>query len=137
MIWSREIEGIDFSTPDQQASLEKRMAELFGQIADKRLKRWYELRARIHLSDLFWRSRQDKRSRFGPTQGTGRTDTALIRSTELLAGIPTRQVGLERIFLGLCVECPDLAVDHGQLTDGIDEISVVGWLDCCRHGFSP
>jgi DNA primase len=112
VIWSREIEGIDFSTPDQQASLEKRMAELFGQIADKRLKRWYELRARIHLSDLFWRSRQDKRSRFGPAHGTGRTDTALIRSTELLAGIPTRQVGLERIFLGLCVECPDLAVDH-------------------------
>jgi DNA primase len=109
VIWSREVEGIDFSTPDQQASLEKRMAELFGQIADKRLKRWYELRARIHLSDLFWRSRQDKRSRFGPTHGTGRTDTALIRSTELLAGIPTRQVGLERIFLGLCVECPDLA----------------------------
>jgi DNA primase len=109
VIWSREVEGIDFSTPDQQASLEKRMAELFGQIADKRLKRWYELRARIHLSDLFWRSRQDKRSRFGPKDGIGRADTALIRSTELLAGIPTRQVGLERILLGLCVECPDLA----------------------------
>ena len=109
VIWSRETEGLDFATPDQQAALEKRMADLFGEIADKRLKRWYELRARIHLSDLFWRSRQDKRSRFGPKDGLGRADTALIRATELLAGIPTRQVGLERIFLGMCIEYPDLA----------------------------
>jgi DNA primase len=139
VIWSREIEGIDFSTPDQQASLEKRMADLFGQIADKRLKRWYELRARIHLSDLFWRSRQHKRSRFGPTHGAGRTDTALIRSTELLAGIPTRQVGLERIFLGLCVECPDLAVEHyeriikvrmrGVYADGGDTVTHQRFVD--------
>ena len=104
MIWNRETASADFSTPDGQAALEKRVADLFGQIPDPRLRRWYELRARVHLSDLFWRSRQAERSRYGARRSAPKTDTTFIRSSELLAGIPTRQVGLERIFLGLCVE---------------------------------
>ena len=109
IIWNREPANADFSTPDGQAVLEKRVADLFSQIPDPRLKRWYELRARVHLSDLFWRARQTERSRYGAQRSAAKTDTALIRSSELLAGIPSRQIGLERIFLGLCVECPDLA----------------------------
>lgn len=111
VLWNREIGAANLGTPDGQAVLEKRFADLIGTIGDKRLKRLYELRARVYLSDLFWRHERERSGARRP-----KTDTAILRATELLVGIPTRQVGLERIFLGLCVEFPDLALDcHERL----------------------
>ena len=112
VLWAREVELANIDTPDGQAVLEKRLADLIGAINDQRLRRLYALRAKISLSDLFWRH---DRARFARTRP--RTDVALPTTNELFFAGPARQSGLERIFLGLCVEFPDWALDaHERLT---------------------
>ena len=111
VLWNREVEAAQLGTPDGQAVLEKRISDLVGEIRDARLKRLYGLRAKIALSDLFWRH---NRERFG--RGRAQTQAAVITPVELLGTGPTRQSGLERIFLGLCIEFPDWALDaHERL----------------------
>jgi len=107
VLWNREVEGANLTTPDGQAVLEKRLADLIATMRDPRLKRLYGLRAKIALSDLFWR--HDSK-RFG--RNPAKTATALPPATSdfSFAG-PARQSGLERIFLGLCVEFPDWALE--------------------------
>lgn len=41
VLWAREVEGVDFSTPERRAALENRLAELMRQISDKRVRRHY------------------------------------------------------------------------------------------------
>jgi len=41
VLWAREVEGGDFSTPERRAALENRLAELMRQISDKRVRRHY------------------------------------------------------------------------------------------------
>jgi DNA primase len=109
VLWNREVESAHLDTPDGQAVLEKRLGDLIAEIKDQRLKRLYGLRAKISLADLFWRHNRDK---FG--QGRPRTDTASFRSRERVAIAP--QFEIERIFLGLCIEFPDWALDaHERL----------------------
>ena len=110
VLWAREVETANLSTPDGQAVLEKRIADLIGTMRDQRLKRLYSLRAKIALSDLFWR---EYSGRFG--RGATKTATALPpAATEFFLAGPARQSGLERIFLGLCVEFPDWALEEHE-----------------------
>ncbi len=112
VIWSREIEGIDFS----HAGPAGRPREAAWRTVRPDRGQAPEALVRAEGENPSFRSvlalSAGQAQPFRPGARDRATDTALIRSTELLAGIPTRQVGLERIFLGLCVECPDLAVDH-------------------------
>lgn len=111
VLWHREVERSHLDTPDGQAVLEKTLGALIAGIKDDRLRRLYGLRAKIGLSDLFWRH---NRAMFG--HNWRRTDTAHFNPTNLLAAGPARQSGLERIFLGLCIEYPDWALDaHERL----------------------
>src|SRR5579872_7412671 len=41
VIWSREIEGGDFSTPERRAALEKRVGEIVNSIRDEVVRRYY------------------------------------------------------------------------------------------------
>jgi DNA primase len=41
VLWARETEGGDFSTPERRAALEDRLAELLKQISDRRVRRHY------------------------------------------------------------------------------------------------
>jgi DNA primase len=110
VLWTREVGAANLSTPDGQAVLEKRLTDLIDTIRDKRLKRLYSLRAKVGLAELFWRYNSEK---FG--RGTTKTATALPREvTEFFLAGPARQSGLERIFLGLCVEFPDWALKHHE-----------------------
>jgi DNA primase len=41
VLWAREVEGGDFSTPERRAALEDRLADLLKTISDKRVRRHY------------------------------------------------------------------------------------------------
>ena len=105
VLWTREVQSANLDTPDGQAVLEKRLYDFIRAIKDERLRRLYSLRAKVALSDLFWRHDRQTVAHSRPT-----TDTALVPTrNELFLNGPARQSGLERIFLGLCVEFPDWA----------------------------
>jgi DNA primase len=106
VLWSREIELANLDTPDGKAVLEKRLTDLINTIKDQRLKRLYALRSKVSLSDLFWRHERQK-----VAHGRSTMDTTFLRSSQIFFDSPARQSGLERIFLGLCVEFPDWALD--------------------------
>ncbi|MGJ4954933.1 DNA primase [Bradyrhizobium sp. HKCCYLRH2015] len=60
VIWSREIEGGSFSTPERRAALEARIGQLTGGIADEVVRRYYKQ----DLSDRLYRA-------FAPDGGRG------------------------------------------------------------------
>lgn len=77
VLWIREVEGGDFSTPERRAALEGRLAELLRRIADKRVRRHYgeEIAARLKA---LWQAnaaapRRPSRAGFaaGPWNGRG------------------------------------------------------------------
>ena len=97
--WDRETASAKIDTPEQKAALESRIRLAIGAIADATVRRHYELKTRILLSDLFWNKDKSKLGR---------------KSTKNIIHIP-QGTGLEEILLGMAVECPDIAIDdvHG------------------------
>ncbi len=61
VIWSREIEGGSFATPERRAALEARIGELTGGIRDEVVRRYY----RQHLGELLQRSFAPEAARGG------------------------------------------------------------------------
>jgi DNA primase len=114
-LWRRETENLDLTTPERQAMFDKRMQELVGQIADPLVKRRYELQSRLRVSQLIW----EVSRRGTAAAGLSRRTKATSRET-LSAVIPTDAINIERIFLGLCVQYPDLAERHRDRIVGID-----------------
>lgn len=55
MLWDREIDGVNFDTPERRAGLEKRLSETIGGIADQTVKKHYisaiGARLRQHFGD--------------------------------------------------------------------------------------
>lgn len=102
VIWLRETENARLDTPNDQAVFEKRIRELVGTIGDPTLRRRYELTARLQVGDFLYRL--SKRQVSGRLGGA----TALPSLPYLFSAEPTRLIGLERVFLGMCVHYPDL-----------------------------
>lgn len=95
VLWDREVRAAPIDTPERKAALEKRLEDLVELIPDARVKRAYQLKFRLKLSSLFWKSERQ-------TLAAGQGDQlALPKSDGDLAGI-------ERIVLGMAVEFPDL-----------------------------
>jgi DNA primase len=103
VLWAREVGTANLETENGQAVFEKRIKELIRVIPDETLRRRYELVARIQVGDFLWRVARRK-----VHQRLGGTATRPFSTPELLSAEPTRLVGLERIFLGMCVHFPDL-----------------------------
>lgn len=121
VLWDREIQGVDAVNPDSMAKLDAKLRGLVGQISDPQLRYRYELSARIHIKDFFW-----KATRKGFADAKGEVSAlSLLRTSELFSGEPTRMVGWERLFLGLCVEYPDFAA---QACDEIARVTFRGTL---------
>ena len=95
VVWDREVRAAPIDTPERKAALEKRLDDLVALIPDARVKRAYQLKFRLKLSSLFWKS---ERQTLAAAQSE---QVALPKSDGDLAGI-------ERIVLGLAVEFPDL-----------------------------
>ncbi|HEX8662984.1 MAG TPA: DNA primase [Beijerinckiaceae bacterium] len=103
VLWAREVGAANLSSENGQAVFEKRIRELIRLIPDETLRRRYELVAKIQVGDFLWRlTRRRVHERLDGTA------TRPFVAPELLSAEPTRLVGLERIFLGMCVHYPDL-----------------------------
>jgi DNA primase len=102
VIWLRETEAARLDSENGQAVFETRIKEVVGQIADPTLRRRYELTARLQVTDFLWRlGKKNVLARLRET-------TALPSLPDLFSSEPTRLIGLERVFLGMCVHYPDL-----------------------------
>ncbi len=102
VIWLRETETARLDSENGQAVFEMRIKEVVGQIADPTLRRRYELTARLQVTDFLWRlGKKNVLARLRET-------TALPSLPDMFSSEPTRLIGLERVFLGMCVHYPDL-----------------------------
>jgi DNA primase len=106
VLWRRETANTRIAKPEHRAELEKRLQALTSLIPDSLVRKHYKLRVRLCLMDLFW-----KHDRLNRSERAGRTVSYLYQS-ELIQGGPTRGIGAERVFLGLCVEYPEHVVDR-------------------------
>ncbi|MDX7949790.1 DNA primase [Lichenihabitans sp. Uapishka_5] len=77
VLWLRETEGHDFSTPEQRAGLERRLHEVVRPITDESLRRHYAAAMKERLAALLGPRRRDpsdgQRSNRGPAQRSGPT----------------------------------------------------------------
>jgi DNA primase len=119
VLWRRESETIDPTNPDEIARLDQNLRRLISQIVDTQLRYRYELSSKLHVNELAWRG---TRRRFEEPVG-GVSSIALLRSSRIFSGEPTRLTRIERIFLGLCVEFPDFAA---QACDRIAAVTFRG-----------
>jgi len=62
VLWAREVEGGDFSTPERRAALEDRLAGLLRHITDKRVRRHYGDDIAGRLKKLWSRGARDERT---------------------------------------------------------------------------
>jgi DNA primase len=134
VLWGRETAATAIATPDQRAVLEKRLFEVIQTIGDTRIQRYYRDQVRQSLRNLFY---QYDRSQFdrGPKltgRPTGkRTDKGsgkfapvqMIRTPGLMAVEKTRHLNQEKIFLGLCVEFPEIVA---SLLDPLSQVRLQG-----------
>lgn len=68
MLWVRETEGKDFSTPERRAELEARLESALGLIADDKVRRHYGSHVRSRLQEL-WGQSSRARDRLRPQGG--------------------------------------------------------------------
>ncbi|MGL4243474.1 MAG: hypothetical protein ACRCTI_20355, partial [Beijerinckiaceae bacterium] len=110
-----ETANLDLSTPERQAMFDKRMQELVAQIGDPLVKRRYELQSRLRVGQLIWEA-----SRRG-TAGARLSRKVQATSRETVSSlIPADAINIERIFLGLCIQFPDLTERHRDRIIGLD-----------------
>jgi DNA primase len=117
MLWERELDKRSIETPDHKAQFEKDVLDLVGQIGDKRVRDSYRSRARAQLVALFksldWQA--------AITQKAGKTGVArsFVRN-ELVAGLDSMLVGIEKVLLGTLIEYPillDLHIERLMTTE--------------------
>jgi DNA primase len=115
-LWRRETDGLDLATPERQAMFDKRMQELVAQIGDPLVKRRYELQSRLRVSQLIWEV-----SRRGTAAAARLSKKVQATSRETISAlIPADAINIERIFLGLCIQFPDLAERQRDRIVGLD-----------------
>ncbi len=105
VLWGREVETARLDTADGQAVFEKRIKELVASIPDENLRRSYESVSRAQLKDFLWSLNRSNAAakRRAPAAGV-----AVPLSADLTGGETGRFLGLERIFLGMCIHYPAL-----------------------------
>jgi DNA primase len=120
-LWQRETQNFDARTPDRQAILEKTLRDLIGQIGDPLVRRRYELSIRFRLNQFFWEQGGGKRSGKGQGKPNGPRDAVKlsISGGASLGTEAPRYIAVERIFLGLCIHCPDLTERHRERIAGL------------------
>ncbi len=109
VIWLRETESARLDTPNGQAMFDTRIREIVQAIPDPTLRRRYELTARLQVNDHLWHVTRGR-----VLLERLKTATALPSLPDLFSSEPTRLVGLERVFLGMCVHYPDLVEQHRE-----------------------
>jgi DNA primase len=103
-VFAGEVDGVDLSTPEQRAALEKRLNEFAFSITDKTVARHYRDYFRLRLSELFWTSDGRKRN----------SQPSFARTPRL----PERTI--EKIIVGICVEEPSLFREQHEIIASIE-----------------
>ncbi len=136
MLWRRETQERPLDTPERRAALERRLAEVAGQIQDAALRRYYGQDLSARLAKLFsdessraggqgWRPRKDfGRTGFGgagsggagfgrPARASGpvRVGAALANSP-LFKGVKPLVSARECLILLVLINHPPLLADH-------------------------
>ncbi len=120
VLWEREISLAPYDTPERKAALEKRIDDLVGLIRDERVRKRYQLEARLRLSNLFFA--QSRSARRGEGRGSGkggangRRDWREQEEGAWKGGARSAGEGpmfsTERTLCGLCLKYPELFDRH-------------------------
>lgn len=133
VLWAREVEGGDFSTPERRAALESRLAELLRQIPDKRLRRHYGENVANRLKKLWdgghakqptgapgrnyrpshteYGRRLPREQRMNPASYAGPSES--LKKSALVSG-RARAPMREALILHTLLNHPWLFEDHGE-----------------------
>ena len=117
LLWQRETEGQDFSSPERQAALELRIVQLTGRIKDRFIKERYEQTLRRLLKDLFWSvgRREGPGKKWAKTFGAKEAKLPLSATrASLLASADSDRVGeqlRETMILAILAAHPVLVAD--------------------------
>lgn len=130
VLWGREVEAARLDTADGQAVFERRIKDLVAAIPDETLRRSYESVSRAQLKDFLWSLNRKRaaQKRQAPAAGS-----ATVPLQADLAGDETgRHLGLERIFVGMCVHFPALFDEHRE---SIAQLRFRGFVEAASlHG---
>jgi DNA primase len=134
MIWQRETEGRDFSTPERRAAFERRLRELTRLIGDDAVRRHYGEAIAQRIAAL-WQPRQADRRRdrrpagrpAAPRLGPSRA----LRASPLLRGGTAPLAAREALLVATIVNHPDLLEEETETFAALDLSS--GELDRLRR----
>ena len=151
MLWSREMEGSDVSTPERRAALERRVLDAVTPIRDEAVRRHYRSDMEGRLQGLFgtaapgrqpWGQpwRQPRRDRAAAPQSSSRLVTTEVKEGALVRGSRTALLSREALILAVvvahpylldthCEEIADLELDNAE-ADRLRRALV----DCAAHG---
>lgn len=102
LLWRREINSGSLVTPEQRAALEARFQALVGLIPDRLVQKHYWLKIKVSLMDLFWRHDRQKKG----------NKQKVLNPSPMYNQAFTKYIAAERVFLGLCVEYPELVHEN-------------------------
>lgn len=126
VLWRLETDGKDFSTPERRAGLERLLAEIVAQIADRKVADYYRRDFEQRVFDSFkrraarpasasqtgFRSPREKRAGVGTVSSV----SPAVKATLLARTGKSGARRLKELELGrLLYECPSLAGQHGEL----------------------
>lgn len=117
MIWQRETEAADFSTPERRAAFERRLREIVRMVGDDRVRRHYGEAIAGRLAAL-WQPRQVEKNRFSrpagrfppPRLGPSRA----LRASPLLRGSAQLLVPREALLVATIVGHPELLEEEAE-----------------------
>jgi DNA primase len=104
VLWGREVETARLDTADGQAVFERRIKDLVAAIPDETLRRSYESVSRAQLKDFLWSLNRQRAAQ----QRKAPAAAAIPLPADLAGDESGRFLGLERIFIGMCVHYPAL-----------------------------
>jgi DNA primase len=114
LVWLRETEAGDWSTPERRAGLEARIGQVTGAVADTAIRRHYETALRGKLSDFWrgmdkrWPPARGRRSAPGRSEG-GRPAGRRLRA--LAGAAPNRR---EALMIYCLLNHPALLEDYAE-----------------------
>jgi DNA primase len=123
VLWRIETDGKDFSTPERRAGLERALADIVGQIGDRKVAEYYRRDFESRIFETFKRRGRSVRT---DVRGTSREKgwhgaptlqdkvSPAVRNSLLARGAGARQ-SKEMELLALILEAPEIVERQGEL----------------------
>ncbi len=128
MLWRLVTQGVDISTPERRAGLEKKVFDAIGPIRDEKVRGFYMRDFRDRLFHTFRPQKTSLSSRFGPAGAGQRRGRPGGRKSNMLVGTPLgRAVGeapvhahIEELLVVTLLNHPALLIAHHEDLVGLD-----------------